>query len=151
HGFHRLEKLHVLRVGAGPATFDVVDAEPIQAAGDAHFVFRGEGHPFPLGSVPQRRIEQMNSLCHGVRLLCVLLCLRLAAASEIPNRSGAGRHATVSRPASKAAILSSYCKVMPMSSKPSSKQCRRNSSTSKKMSKPPPSKRRHCSKSTVNS
>ena len=57
----RLEKLHVFRVGARPAAFDVVDAELIEPVGDAQFVVGGKGNAFPLRSVAKRRVEQLDA------------------------------------------------------------------------------------------
>src|SRR5690606_9663642 len=56
-----LEKLHVLGVGPGPAALDVVDAEPVQAHGDAHLVLRGEGDALALGPVPQSGVKQLDA------------------------------------------------------------------------------------------
>jgi len=47
------EEVDVLFVGAGPAAFDVVHAEGVEALGDAEFVGEGEVDAFALGAVAE--------------------------------------------------------------------------------------------------
>ena len=54
------EKLAVLGVGAGPATFDVLYAQLIQLVRNSQLVRRREGDAFPLGAVPERGIVKLD-------------------------------------------------------------------------------------------
>src|SRR5690606_18930896 len=105
-----LEKLHILGVGAGPPALDVVDAKPVQALGDAHLILGREGHALALGPVPQGRVKELDAFCG----LChALPCPSPYSVPVMPQMRCV---------CSKARILSSYWRVMPMSSSPSSRQ-----------------------------
>ena len=64
-----LEEAEVLGIGAGPAALDVVDAESVQALGDADLVLHGEGHAFSLGAVTQRRVVNLDFPRHGALII----------------------------------------------------------------------------------
>src|SRR5262245_37743982 len=51
------EELLVLRVGTRPATFDVVDPQFIEPAGNRQLILDGKRYSFPLRPVTERRIE----------------------------------------------------------------------------------------------
>jgi hypothetical protein len=55
------EELDVLRVGAGPAALDVVDAEVVQLLGDAQLVLDRGRHALDLHAVAQRRVEDLDA------------------------------------------------------------------------------------------
>ena len=57
---HALEEAQVLGIRPGPAALDVVDAERVEALGDADLVLHGEGHTFALGAVPKRRVVDLD-------------------------------------------------------------------------------------------
>gem|GEM_PF-5319363 len=57
---HPLEEAHGFRVRAGPSAFDVIDAEVVQALGDAHLVFKGEADEFALLAVSQGGVVDQN-------------------------------------------------------------------------------------------
>src|SRR5690606_32666636 len=129
-----LEKLHVLRVGPGPAAFDVVDAEGVQPLRDADFVVGGKRDAFPLRAVSKRRVEQLDALSHG------------------PSTPYCG----VAKPQmrcclSNAAILSSCCSVIPNSSIHPSRQLRPTGSISNENVRSSSSVTVHWSKSIVSS
>jgi hypothetical protein len=52
------EELAVGGVRAGPAAFDVVDAEGVERFGDAALLVRGELDALGLLAVAQRRVEE---------------------------------------------------------------------------------------------
>ena len=54
------EELVVLRVRAGPAGLDVVDAEPVELLGDAQLVVDGERDALELRAVAQRRVVDLD-------------------------------------------------------------------------------------------
>ena len=54
------EELVVLRVGAGPAGLDEVDAEPVELLGDAQLVVDGERDALELAAVAQRRVVDLD-------------------------------------------------------------------------------------------
>ena len=56
------EELVVLRVGAGPARLDEVDAEPVELLGDAQLVVDGERDALELAAVAQRRVVDLDAL-----------------------------------------------------------------------------------------
>ena len=59
-----LEELDVLGVGAGPAAFDVVEADLVQARGDAQLVGQREDHALALGAVAQRGVVEEDGVAH---------------------------------------------------------------------------------------
>jgi hypothetical protein len=61
---HALEEAQVLRVGAGPAALDVVDAERVEALGDAHLVLHREGHALALGAVAEGGVVDLDLSRH---------------------------------------------------------------------------------------
>ena len=50
------EKLGVFHVAARNAAFNIMNAQGVQFFGDFDLVLYGQADPFPLGSVPQRRV-----------------------------------------------------------------------------------------------
>ena len=56
------EQLVVLRIGARPTGFDVVDAEPVELLGDAQLVVDGERDALELAPVAQRRVVHLDLL-----------------------------------------------------------------------------------------
>ena len=56
-----LEELLVGRVGAGPATLDIVDAEGIEIAGDTDLVGNAEVDALRLGAVAQRGVVEVDA------------------------------------------------------------------------------------------
>ena len=60
------EKLAVHGVRAGPAPFDVIHAQFVQAQGDLDLVRRGELHVLALGAVAQRGVIERVFPAHGV-------------------------------------------------------------------------------------
>ena len=65
------EKILVLGVGAGPAAFDVMNAQIRQFLGDADFVGQGQVEVFGLGAVSQGGVIDFH-LAHGVpRIGCL--------------------------------------------------------------------------------
>jgi hypothetical protein len=56
------EELLVLRVGSGPAALDPVHAEPVELLGDAQLVVDRERDALELGTVAQRRVEDLDGL-----------------------------------------------------------------------------------------
>ena len=54
------EELDVLRVGAGPAALDVVDAEEVELLGDAQLVVDGRGDALDLETVSQCGVEDFD-------------------------------------------------------------------------------------------
>ena len=62
------EELFVLRVGARPAAFDVVDAQVVELLGDAQLVLDRQRDAFELRAVAQRRVVDLDlSRCLLVR------------------------------------------------------------------------------------
>ena len=59
-GGQQLEELEVLRVRAGEARLDQVDAEGVQAPGDAHLLGGRERHALPLHAVAQGRVVELD-------------------------------------------------------------------------------------------
>ena len=59
------EELDVARVRAGPAAFDVVDAEGVEAIGDAQLVGHRERDAVSLGAVAQRGVVDLDLGCHA--------------------------------------------------------------------------------------
>ena len=59
------EKILVLGVGAGPAAFDVMNAQLRQFLGDANFVGQGQVEVLGLGAVSQGGVVDFY-LAHGV-------------------------------------------------------------------------------------
>ena len=57
---HTLEELDVLGVGGGEAAFDVVDAQLVEAAGDAQLVLDGERDAFHLSAIAQRCVVKLR-------------------------------------------------------------------------------------------
>ena len=60
------EQFVVLRVGAGPARLDEVDAEVVELLGDAQLVLDGERDPLELRPVPQRRVVDLYFSAAGL-------------------------------------------------------------------------------------
>jgi hypothetical protein len=61
------EKLNVLRIGSGPATFDIVDAKFVQLFGDAQFVERTKRNAHPLRAIAQGGIIKGDGFFHDKR------------------------------------------------------------------------------------
>ena len=59
------EELVVLRVRAGPAGFDVVDAEPVELLGDPQLVVDRERDALELRAVAQRRVVDLDPRREG--------------------------------------------------------------------------------------
>src|SRR5690606_11224593 len=60
HVFHRFEEAHVLGVGAGPAAFDVVDSEGVEAPGYRDLVFARQLDVLSLRSVAQGGVVDLG-------------------------------------------------------------------------------------------
>jgi hypothetical protein len=54
-----LEELVVLRIGAGPAPFDVGDAQEVELGRDPELVVDGEGDPLLLAAVTKGGVEDV--------------------------------------------------------------------------------------------
>ena len=59
-GFDLLKKLEVLRIGARPSPFDIVDAQFIQFLCDPDFVLKRESNVFRLGTVAERGVINLD-------------------------------------------------------------------------------------------
>ena len=66
HVLHPAEEPEVLGVRSRPAALDVVDAERVQARGDADLVLHGERHALPLSPVTQGRVVDLDVTTHAV-------------------------------------------------------------------------------------
>ena len=64
-----LEEFRVFDVRAGPAAFDVIDAEFIELAHDRQLVFNRKRHAFALRAITQRRV--VDSYSHSYSSLCL--------------------------------------------------------------------------------
>src|SRR5262249_28732975 len=61
---HAAEEAEILGIRAGPAALDVVDAEGVETARQAHLVLHGEGHALALSAVTQRRVVNPDETAH---------------------------------------------------------------------------------------
>src|SRR5579872_6680585 len=52
-----LEKIFVLRIGAGPAAFNVIDSQVVQFLGDHEFVIHGKRDGLSLSAISERCVE----------------------------------------------------------------------------------------------
>src|SRR3546814_8218088 len=53
-------------IGAGPATLDIGDAQPIERLGNNALVLDREIHPLSLRTVAQRRVDEINAILDHV-------------------------------------------------------------------------------------
>ncbi len=60
------EKLHILGIGSGPATFNEGNPEAIELASNPQFVFEGEGQSFSLCPVAQGGVVEPQGWGHGI-------------------------------------------------------------------------------------
>jgi len=58
------EEVHVLRVGARPAAFNVIDAKGVEALGNTNLVSAGKIDSFALRPVTERRIVDVDFSAH---------------------------------------------------------------------------------------
>ena len=65
--WRRVEKGIVRRVGAGPATFDIVDPKGVECLGDGDLIGYGEIHALCLRAVTKRRVEEVHVIVTGRR------------------------------------------------------------------------------------
>ena len=70
-----LEEGVVGRVGAGPAALDIVDAEPVELAGDRRLVGGPEIDALRLRPVAQRRVVEIDAVA-GHRVVLVVVAER---------------------------------------------------------------------------
>lgn len=61
-----LKELFVFRVGAGPATFNVIDAEQIELLGNGDLIVDGERNRFPLGAVAEGGIKYKDLIHRNI-------------------------------------------------------------------------------------
>ena len=70
------EELGVLGIGAGPAAFDVVDAQLVELLRDLQLVLDGEGDALHLGAVAERRVVKFDFHLRICLLLGIVVIVR---------------------------------------------------------------------------
>jgi hypothetical protein len=63
-----LKELKVLRIGSGPPSLDIVDAQFIQLLGNPYLVLHGEADILCLGSITKGRIVDSNRVWKTQRI-----------------------------------------------------------------------------------
>ena len=64
-----LEEAQVLRVRAGPAALDVVDAHGVEPMGDPDLVLHREGDALALAAVAEGGVVELDEPCHGAPMM----------------------------------------------------------------------------------
>ena len=78
------EEFDVLRVGAGPAALDEVDAEVVELLSDPQLVVDGRRHALHLEAVPQGGVEDLYPVVHQ----CFFRSFSITGATKKPPVGG---------------------------------------------------------------
>src|SRR5262249_37383922 len=118
-GFERwalLEESRVSGIGARPAAFDVIDAQPVQGQRDLALVLDGEIHALSLSPVTQRGVKDVEAFAAHLRTSQVVPCG--PSFSTIPFASSSSRMRSLSAKflAARAALRASMASAMATSS-----------------------------------